>query len=191
MLCLQNESNPEWIPVALANINAILYDHAHCEKKAASFAMTLIHRYPEKRKLVDEMTIIIHEEIEHFQLVLALMNKRGISFGLDRGSIYARKLHALLRKEEPWYLLDSLIAGALIEARSCERFSLLSKHIQDNELQEFYTSLLASEAGHYATYTDIARQYFSHTEVKQRINELSTQEAEIVRSLQNRPSMHG
>jgi tRNA 2-(methylsulfanyl)-N6-isopentenyladenosine37 hydroxylase len=191
MLGLKVPTNPEWVTVAVENIPAILSDHAHCEKKAAMFAMNMITRYPERSRLVSDMIELAQEEVEHFELVHKHILSRSEKLRHDKGGSYARQLHALISKNEPQKLLDSLIVGAIIEARSCERFSILAKHISDSSLAEFYTSLLASEAGHYRAYTDIAREYYPATLVKKRLKELLEFEAVIISSLDNKPLMHG
>jgi tRNA-(ms[2]io[6]A)-hydroxylase len=191
MLCLTTSSNPGWVEVANANLDRILIDHAHCEKKAAAFALAMITRYPERTQLVKEMIDLAQEEMEHFATVIEILDKRGVHLTHDAGSVYAKALHAAMRTSEPERLLDALIVGAFIEARSCERFSLLAKNASDAELKDLYKSLLASEAGHYRVYTDIARMYFPVEDVKQRLHEYASIEAEIVRSLTNQPTMHG
>lgn len=191
MLGLKAATNPEWALIAAAHTNEILIDHAHCEKKAAAFAMVMIQKYPQRSRLVTEMIELAKEELEHFETVHRFILQRGLALSHDRGNTYAKQLHAHISKTEPDHLLDLLIVGALIEARSCERFSLLAECIEDKELATFFTSLLASEAGHYRTYTDIAREYFPIAKVKKRLTELSEIEGEIVRNLKNKPTMHG
>jgi tRNA 2-(methylsulfanyl)-N6-isopentenyladenosine37 hydroxylase len=137
------------------------------------------------------MIALAKEELEHFEIVVAELRKRNIALTPERKSVYAKGLHKLIRENEPHRLLDSLIVGALIEARSCERFSLLSKSAVSEELRALYRSLLASEAGHYRMYTDLAREYFPSADVKQRIQELAAAEAGIVRGLKDEPVMHG
>ncbi len=192
MLCLQTPTNAEWVEVASRHVEEILIDHAHCEKKAAANAMSMINRYPDKDPLVREMIALILEETEHLKFVFEELQQRGISLTRDRGDSYAQQLTQHIRKNEPARLLDLLLVDALIEARSCERFSLLSKCEEiAPELRKLYHSLLASEAGHYRTFTDIARMYFPAEEVKERLNELAAIEADIVSSLPNEPTMHG
>lgn len=192
MLCLQSSTNPEWIAVASAHIDDIIIDHAHCEKKAAANAMSMVQRYPDKPHLVREMIAILKEEWEHFELCFDELQRRGVTMTRDKGDFYAQELAKLARKQEPERCLDLLLIDALIEARSCERFSILSKceDIPD-DLRKFYYSLLASEAGHYRMFTDLAREYYPADEVKARLNELSTAEAEIIRALPNSPTIHG
>jgi tRNA-(ms[2]io[6]A)-hydroxylase len=192
MLCLQNASNPEWIIAAAANLNEVLIDHAHCEKKAAANALSMVQRYPEKEKVVLEMIFILKEEWEHFEMCFQELQKRGIVFSRDKGDGYAQQLSQLVSKQEPMRFLDLLLVDALIEARSCERFSILSKCEEiPLDLRQFYQSLLASEAGHYRLFTDIAREYFPPDQVKLRLTELAAAEAEIVRNLPNKPTIHG
>ncbi|MEY3385355.1 MAG: tRNA 2-methylthio-cis-ribozeatin biosynthesis protein [Bacteroidota bacterium] len=191
MLCLECESNPEWIGVANDHLIDILIDHAHCEKKAAAFALAMINRYPERTRLVKDMIDLAKEEMEHFELVVKELESRGVTLRHDTGNRYAQLLHEQIRKSEPHRLLDSLIVGAFIEARSCERFSLLAEHATADDMRVLYKSLLASEAGHYRAYTDIAREYFPVEEVRQRLKEFGRIEADIIRSMTNQPTMHG
>ncbi len=191
MLCLECESNPEWIGVANDHLIEILIDHAHCEKKAAAFALAMINRYPERTRLVKDMIDLAKEELEHFELVVKELESRGVALTHDSGNRYAQLLHENIRKTEPHRLLDSLIVGAFIEARSCERFSLLSEHATTEDMRMLYKGLLASEAGHYRAYTDIAREYFPVDEVRRRLKEFGSIEAEIIRSMTNQPTMHG
>lgn len=191
MLCLQCESNPEWIAVANAHHDLILIDHAHCEKKAAAFGLSMINRYPDHPKLVYEMIDLVKEEIEHFERVVKELEARNIVLTRDHGNAYVRELHTHMAHNEPERMLDLLIVGAFIEARSCERFSILAEHCDREDLRVLYRSLLASEAGHYRMYTDIAREYYPADRVKQRLREFGEIEAGIVRSLTNQPTMHG
>ena len=191
MLCLQSESNQEWIEVACSNTESILIDHALCEKKAAAFALALITRYPKRMRLIRDMIALAQEELEHFDMVMQELEKRNLTLSKDVGNLYANALHKFVRQGEPKRLLDSLIVGAFIEARSCERFSLLSKHAPSEELRAMYGSLLASEAGHYRAYTDIAREYFPVEEVRARIKEFADYEATVVKGLANHPTVHG
>lgn len=191
MLCLTCASNPEWIAVATANPDLILIDHAHCERKAAAFAITMTSRYPDRHRLVREMIALAIEELEHFALVMTELETRGLVLTSDSGNAYAQGLHSNIRSTEPDRLLDFLVVGAFIEARSCERFSLLAEHAPTKELRTLYRNLLASEAGHYRAYTDLAREYVPASDVKQRLVEFSKIEADIVKGLTNQPTMHG
>ena len=191
MLCLKSPSRPRWIESAQVDLMKIMVDHAHCEKKAAANGMALINRYPDRDRLVRAMFDLVDEEMEHFRYVYDMIIERGGVLTRDRGDAYAQALHRLIRKNEPERMLDHLLVAALIEARSCERFRILSEHIPDAELAEFYRSLLASEAGHYRIFCDIAREYFPEETVRLRLDQLATAEADIVSGLSDEPMMHG
>lgn len=144
-----------WIDNALANQDLMLIDHAHCEKKAASTALSLMYRYVDNADLLNKMSRLAREELRHFEQVLAIMKKRGVEYGHLTPSRYAAGLRDLVRKEDPGRLVDVLIVGAIIEARSCERFAALAPHL-DEKLEHFYNSLLKSEARHYQDYLTLA-----------------------------------
>jgi tRNA-(ms[2]io[6]A)-hydroxylase len=191
MLGLHNTTSEQWIEAANRDYASVLCDHAHCEKKAATMAISLLNRYPEKSELVEQMAELAEEEMGHFRLVLKEMSARGIAFTRDPGDRYAQQLHANIRTQEPFRLLDMLIVCSLIEARSCERFQLLSKSVEDEGLRTFYRSLLESEARHRTVFLALARLYFPHDEVTKRLDELEDAEAAIVSALQHAPVMHG
>lgn len=191
MLGLQCETNPQWLEKVKINIPAILVDHAHCEKKAALMAIRLLSRYPNRTELVSEMTELAIEEMSHFRMVLKKMHERGISFEHDDGDAYAQALHTQIRKSEPARFLDTLIVSSLIEARSCERFKLLSENVADRDLAEFYRSLLASEARHRNEFIRLAKLYFREDVVQSRLEEMENFESALVGSLGNAPLMHG
>lgn len=191
MLGLKAETNAEWLERVAGNTAALLIDHAHCEKKAATMAISLLNRYPERKELVDEMADLAIEEMGHFRMVIRKIEERNIIFTYDPGDAYVQALHTQIRKQEPSRLLDTLIISSLIEARSCERFKLLSETVGDKDLREFYASLLASEARHRNTFLDLARLYFPPEVVSSRLSELESFEAELTRSLPSTPVMHG
>ncbi len=192
MLCLLNSTRPEWVDIAASNINILLIDHAHCEKKAAYNALTMIQRYPEYEAIVKEMIEILKEEWDHFERVYERIRDKDVHLTKDDGNEYAKRLSKHIRKQEPDAMLDMLLVDALIEARSCERFSLLAKsNAIPEDLRAFYEELFASEAGHYRTFTDLARKYFPADIVKQRMHELATIEAAIIDTLGHQPTMHG
>ena len=151
MLHLKSETSARWFAQVDTHLDEILIDHAHCEKKAAGTALNLIFAYVENIELCREMTEIVNEELEHFHLVIDLLNRRGIRFRRLKPSSYGRKLNDLCRKQEPDRAVDRLLVAGLIEARSCERFHALADHVQDAELAEFYRSLFESEARHHTT----------------------------------------
>jgi len=146
-----------WIENALANQDLMLIDHAHCEKKAASTALSLMYRYVDNTDLLNRMSRLAREELRHFEQVLAIMKKRGVSYGHLSPARYAAGLRQEVRTEDPGRLVDVLIVGAIIEARSCERFAALAPHL-DTTLSDFYTGLLKSEARHYRDYLTLAEQ---------------------------------
>lgn len=151
-------ATPEaWVDGALANPELMLVDHAHCEKKAASTALSLMYRYVDNPDLLNRMSRLAREELRHFEQVLAIMARRGVRYGHLSPSRYAAGLRALVRPEDPGRLVDVLIVGAIIEARSCERFAVLAPHL-DDELSAFYSGLLKSEARHYRDYLTLAEQ---------------------------------
>jgi tRNA 2-(methylsulfanyl)-N6-isopentenyladenosine37 hydroxylase len=145
-----------WVEQALVNIPTLLIDHANCEKKAASTALNLMYRYTDNFDLLNKMSRLAREELRHFEQVVAILKKRGIAYDFLTASDYAGSMMKQVRKTEPGKLIDTLIVGAIIEARSCERFATLAPHL-DEELQDFYTSLLKSEARHYQDYLALAK----------------------------------
>ncbi|MGM0571120.1 tRNA-(ms[2]io[6]A)-hydroxylase [Marinobacter sp.] len=147
----------QWIDNALANQDLMLIDHAHCEKKAASTALSLMYRYVDNTDLLNKMSRLAREELRHFEQVLAIMKKRGVEYCHLSPARYAAGLRSLVRTEDPGRLVDVLIVGAIIEARSCERFAALAPFL-DDKLAEFYNSLLKSEARHYQDYLKLAEQ---------------------------------
>lgn len=191
MLCLKNSSNPEWIVNAKKNINSVIIDHAHCEKKAAVTGMNLINGYPDKTDIALAMADLVEEEIDHFRSVLKILNEKGINLTPDPGDDYAKELFSKLRKTQPERLLDHLLVAGIIEARSCERLQILADNLEDETLKKFYTDLSHSEAGHYVAFIKLAKNYFKETEVKSRLDELTDFEAGLVRNLKNLPLMHG
>ncbi len=190
MLSLQSNSSARWLNQVDRHLEEILIDHAHCEHKAAATAMSLLGAYIENRALCEEMTRIVDEELEHFHMVLALLERRKIPFRKQPPGNYGRELNKLVRGNEPGRAVDRLLVAGLIEARSCERFSLLAKHVSDTELADFYASLFESEARHHTTYVKLARDFASDSVVKQRLSELSAAEAAIIDAGHLLPRMH-
>ena len=190
MLSLQSASDARWLAQVDAHLDDILIDHAHCEKKAAGVAMNLLFSYVDHVPLARAMTEIVNEELAHFQLVLDLLERRGIPFRKLSPSSYGQRLHAIVRKEEPARAIDRLLVAGLIEARSCERFAVLRDHVADAELREFYGSLFESEARHHATYVRLAKEFQGEAEVVARLWELAAAEAAIMREGESQPRMH-
>jgi len=167
-----------WVEQALAHPQELLIDHANCEKKAASTALNLMFRYIDKPDLLQKMSRLAREELRHFEQVIALMTKRGVTYRGLSASHYAQRLRQHVRTVEPGRLVDTLIVGAFIEARSCERFAKLAPHL-DEELGDFYRSLLKSEARHYQDYLKLAHSYAAGP-IDDRIALFSEQEAQAV-----------
>jgi tRNA 2-(methylsulfanyl)-N6-isopentenyladenosine37 hydroxylase len=190
MLNLQSATPERWLHQVGEHLDQILIDHAHCEKKAAGTAMNLFFAYVEDQDLCQAMTEIVNEELAHFHLVIDLLNRRGIRFRRQTPSQYGRRLNDLVRKQEPQRAVDKLLVAGLIEARSCERFDLLRKHIQDRELADFYDSLFESEARHHSTYVRLAKHYASDEVVHARLRELAVEEARIIAEGEELPRMH-
>lgn len=191
MLTLKSTTLPRWLQQVDADLPSILVDHAHCEKKAAGTAMNLIFAYGTRRpEICGELSDIVVEELDHFRQVLVLLERRGIPFRAQKPASYGRKLNDMVRAGEPDSIVDRLLVASLIEARSCERFSLLRDHVVDRELAEFYGSLFESEARHHATYVQMACLFAPEGQVRARLAELSAAEAEIIAQGDELPRMH-
>jgi len=190
MLSLASESSARWLAQVDQHLPEILIDHAHCEKKAAGVALNLIFAYVDRPELCRELSSIVEEELDHFRQVLDLLERRNIRFKRLAPGGYGRKLNELVRKLEPARAVDRLLVAGLIEARSCERFDLLRRHVQDRELADFYGSLFESEARHHSTYVRFAKQFAPDDVVDRRLDELAQQEAEIIAAGDPLPRMH-
>jgi tRNA-(ms[2]io[6]A)-hydroxylase len=190
MLHLQSDTSPRWLAQVDAHLDEILIDHAHCEKKAAGTALNLIFHYVEDQELCREMALIVNEELEHFQMVIDLLNRRGIRFRRLKPSTYGRELNDLCRKQDPARAVDRLLVAGIIEARSCERFHVLAGHVKDEELSKFYAGLFESEARHHTTYTRLAKHFAPDDVVMARLDELAALEAEIINRGGELPRMH-
>lgn len=188
MLGLKLPTDPRWVNLAEMDLEEILTDHAYCEQKAATSCISLIQAYPEYEELVRELAPIVTEEWGHFRSVLREMDKRGLKLGRQRKDEYVNKLLAFQKKggSREDKLLEKLLICALIEARSCERFRLMSLHINDTELREFYHRFMISEAGHYRLFIELARKYFGEERVNPRWDAYLQREAEIMEELELR-----
>jgi tRNA-(ms[2]io[6]A)-hydroxylase len=191
MLSLKSSTAPWWTERVEQHLEEILLDHAHCEKKAAGTAMNLIFAYVDRVELVKQLAPIVTEELQHFEMVIDLIEARGMRFRRLTPSNYGAQLGELVRKLEPGRAVDKLLVAALIEARSCERFALLRDRLQDQELAAFYGSLFESEARHHATYVQMALLFAPEQTVFDRLQELSAIEAEIIDRGDERPRIHG
>ena len=184
MLGLKLPTDPRWVDIASKSLEDILVDHAFCEQKAASSGISLIVQYPQHTRLVEVMTALVAEEWSHFERVLAELQRRGYGLGRPRRDDYAVALRALINKgDQRARLTDQLLVNALIEARSCERFKLLSEQLDDAGLRKFYYELMVSEAGHYTTFVALATCYAPHQEVRDRLDALLVAEAAVVATL--------
>ncbi|QDH81555.1 tRNA-(ms[2]io[6]A)-hydroxylase [Echinicola soli] len=193
MLNLQLPTDPRWVDIASMNLEDILVDHAYCEQKAASSCISLIVRYPNLDRLVDVLTPVVAEEWAHFERVMEQIRKRGFQFEKPRKDMYVVKLSEFIQKggSKRAQLTELLLMNALIEARSCERFKLLWKNIEDEELQQFYYELMVSEAGHYVNFIDLAKHYHDPEEVDKRWKQWLAHEAKVLKELEIRPDrMH-
>ncbi len=187
MFRLQLPTDPRWADLANMSLEYILTDHAFCEQKAASSCISLIQRYPDKKELVDALAPVVTEEWEHFCQVLAELKARGYALGRQRKDEYVNRLRSQIRKGRTGdQLLDELLVCALIEARSCERFRLLSTKLPDASLRRFYRRFMMSEAGHYTLFMKLARRYFPVAAVRQRWEQLLAAEKQIIASLELR-----
>ncbi len=193
MLGLKLPTDPRWVNIVEKNIDEILTDHAYCEQKAAATAISLIVGFPEYTDLVQEMVALTREEMGHFKMVHDRIIARGKVLGRDRKDEYVLALIKFFPKggSRTTQLVHRLLYAALIEARSCERFRLLSEQLKDKELAEFYHKLMVSEAGHYTMFLKFARQYGEREEVDQKWQDLLTYEAELMNNLGNKESIHG
>lgn len=187
MLNLASETDAAWIDQARENIDEILVDHAHCEKKAASTAISLLFRYPEHGVLLQPLSELAREELEHFELVLDILRTRDVAFRRLRPSPYAGRLLEGIRPEEPLRAVDTLLCLALIEARSCERMKLLAENLQEPALRKLYQGLLASEARHHQGYVSLAEAIAPEEPVRRRLAELARHEANVLRALPGHP----
>jgi tRNA-(ms[2]io[6]A)-hydroxylase len=190
MLNLKSSTSPRWWEQVRGNLDLLLIDHAHCEKKAAGTAMNLIFAYVDRVELCRELSAIVVEELEHFRMVLDLLDRRGIHFHRLTPSNYGRQLNELVSKQEPQKAIDRLIMAGLIEARSCERFGILRERLEDRELASFYDSLFESEARHHSTYVRLAKLFGMDELVQRRLAELAEAEAEIIARGDDEPRMH-
>lgn len=193
MLGLKLPTDPRWVNIVEKNIEDILTDHAYCEQKAASTAISLIVGFPEYTDLVQEMIALVKEEISHFKMVHDKILANGWTLGRDRKDDYVIALHKFFPKggSRTTQLVHRLLYAALIEARSCERFRLLSEELEDKELAEFYRKLMVSEANHYTMFLGFARQYGDRKEVDKKWQDLLTFEAQIIKDLGKKETIHG
>ncbi len=193
MLGLKLPTDPRWVNIVEKNIEEILTDHAYCEQKAGTNAINLIVHFPECTELVDGMLELAKEELEHFQMVHEKIKERGFVLGRERRDEYVFELNNFIRKgyQRNFVLVDKLLFSALVEARSCERFKVLSENINDEDLKIFYRDLMISEANHYTLFIRLARLYANGIDVDKRWQEFLDYEGEIIRKYGNKETIHG
>jgi tRNA-(ms[2]io[6]A)-hydroxylase len=185
MLHLKLPTDPRWVNLTEKSLEDILTDHAYCEQKAASSCISLIQKYPDRKRLVDELSPIVTEEWAHFRVVLQELNNRNLKLGVQRKDEYVAKLREHQRNggHTDDRLLDLLLVFALIEARSCERFKLLSENLEDEYFRDFYKKFMIAEAGHYRLFIDLANEYMPANVVKKRWDEFLEIEKNIMLNL--------
>jgi tRNA 2-(methylsulfanyl)-N6-isopentenyladenosine37 hydroxylase len=187
---LLEPTSDAWIEQTLANMDTILLDHSNCERKAASVALKFMSRYPSNTKLVHELTYLAQEELLHFHQVNTIMSDRNIPLAPLNAPPYGATLNQVVRRPEPDRFLDMLLVSALIEARSHERLGLIGQHCEDQELAEFYRSLMESEARHYGLYWVLADTYFDRSVVMERLETIAIAESKILSTLHPEPRVH-
>lgn len=193
MFRLQLPTDPRWVNIVEKNIEEIMTDHAYCEQKAASNAISIVIKFPEKSDLVNAMLELAQEELEHFKMVHEKLVKRGFVLGRERKDEYVNLLYDFMRKggSRAQQLIDRLLFAAMIEARSCERFKVLSENINDEELRAFYHELMISEANHYTLFLNFARKYSEGEDVERRWQEWLDYEGQVIRRFGNKETVHG
>ncbi len=193
MLGLKLPTDPRWVKIVESNIDEILIDHAFCEQKAATNAISILVQYPELTDLVDAMLDLAQEELEHFKMVHAKIKARGNVLGRERRDEYVNELYSFMRKGHKRHivLIDKLLFSALIEARSCERFKVLSENIKDAELASFYHELMVSEASHYTMFLKFAKKYANGEDVDKRWKEFLDFEAGVIANYGKKETIHG
>ena len=195
MLGLKLETDPRWIDVANKNIEQVLIDHAFCEQKAASNAISIIVQFPQYIDLVKDMTAICIEEMEHFEMVHNKLLERGLNLGFERKDPYVNDLLKFLKRNisgtKECQFVNQMLFAAMIEARSCERFKILSEKLTDQDLKEFYRNLMESEARHYTTFLKYARKYATSIDVEKRWQDLLSFEGSLMNAYGTNETIHG
>lgn len=187
---LLSATDPKWVGVILENFDAFLADHANCERKASSLAMSMVVRYPDRPKIIPALVELAQEELEHFGQVYELMEKRGVSLIKDEPDPYVNQLCDKMRHGRNDRFLDQLLVSSVIECRGAERFRIIAEALEDPELKQFYKILAGCEAKHGNVFVEMALNYFDEDIIYPRLEELMQEEAKIVETLEWRPSLH-
>lgn len=190
MLNLVDETDPGWIARVLPHLDEVLLDHAHCEKKAAAAALKLLFAYPHHAFMQVPLSRLVREELQHFEQLLGVLERRGVRYRSQRPSPYGGRLHARVGHVEPDRAIDLLLVNALIEARSCERMRLLARHLTDPELAALYGGLLACEARHHGIYLDLAMQLGDEATIRARLAHWAEIEASVLREPSHLVRLH-
>lgn len=190
MFQLRSQSSQEWLKVAISDMSAFLIDHAACERKASATALSFVVRYPDRKDIVESMTQVAQEELEHFAQVMRLIHARNLQLGRDIKDPYVNALLKLVRGPSEERLLDRLLLFGIIEGRGCERFQMISDAIDDPELKAFYFDLVRQEARHHAAFHHLVRTYYPESIWRPRIDVLLDEEAKILAQLPHRSSLH-
>ena len=193
MLGLKLPTDPRWVNIVEMNLPEILTDHAYCEQKAATNSINLVVNYPDIPELVDAMLELAREELSHFQMVHEKIKERNLVLGRERRDEYVFELNTFIRKghSREIVLADRLLFSALVEARSCERFKVLSENINDPDLREFYRELMISEANHYTLFIALAKKYAQGVDIDKRWQEFLDFEASIIGKFGKKETIHG
>ena len=193
MLGLKLPTDPRWVNIVESNLEEILTDHAWCEQKAASNAITIITYNPELTDLVNDLLALVKEEISHFEQVFEIIKARGYTLGRERKDSYVNELYQFMQKggSRNASFVDRMLFSAMFEARSCERFKVVSENIDDAELSKFYYELMVSEAGHYTTFLTYARKYGKEVDVDKRWKEWLAHEAKVIANYGKKETVHG
>ncbi len=187
---LLRATDPDWVHVIIKNFDAFLADHANCERKASSLAMSMVVRYPDRPKIIPALVELAQEELEHFAQVYELMEKRGVSLVKDEPDPYVNQLGKKMRHGREDRFLDQLLVASLIECRGAERFRMIAEALEDPELSHFYKVLCGVEAKHGNVFVEMALHYFTEEDVYPRLQELAEFEADIITKLEWRASLH-
>lgn len=190
MLHLATPTDPTWFERIEPQLDTILVDHTHLEKRAASTALSMIFRYTGREGVPRTLSEVVREEMEHFEQMLEVLDRRGVQLRKLKPAPYASKLVKNVRSHEPEAFLDKLLVAALIEARSCERFKILAERVDDTALADYYGELFESEARHYTVYTNLARRHFDEEVVEERLDEMADLEVEALKASKGLERLH-